>query len=325
MQRYQFISAENVIAKFLRDFRGLDVHEGDAIEWIAEALGFMKMVQASEEAVAFVEVKDYQIDLPRGLHYIIQIVRDNHWSPQTKEECTLKDLVELVESEGPCEKGWLKTAVPIDCDGKIIGDYEVAYYRPFFDLQYPFVNWADILKKYSRYTPVRLANHSFFNSLVCSVESPGLYNSTDLEYTIVQDKLRFSFKEGFVAVAYTRQMIDKETGYPMIPDDEDARAAISYYLAWKVKQREAYLQREGAAPLSKDAEAHWKRYRLQFVSKTKMPFGADQHQNLSEGNTYLLPNRNRYYGYFGRIGKAEKRTFSDPNGRQANFNIFRGV
>lgn len=65
---------------------------------------------------------------------------------------------------------------------------------------------------------------------MCQTEdSQGLYNDTTYsndEYTVIQDQLRFSFKEGLVAVAYIRTKVDIETGYPMIPDDESAKAAL---------------------------------------------------------------------------------------------------
>ena len=79
MQKYQYIPLDSILAKFGRDFRGLDVNEIDAIEWIAEALGFIKNVSTSEHKVFFLEVKNYHVDLPIGLHYITQIARNNQW------------------------------------------------------------------------------------------------------------------------------------------------------------------------------------------------------------------------------------------------------
>ncbi len=140
-----------------------------------------------------------------------------------------------------------------------------------------------------------------------------LYSSCQDEYTIVQDQLRFSFKEGFVALAYLRQVTDEETGYPMIPDDESAKAAITYYLAWKFKQREAYNHREGAAQLSVDAEQHWLKYIKQFKAKTKMPSTIDDLEDLKNESNYIIPRRRRYDNFFGKLGTAEQRPFNNPN------------
>jgi hypothetical protein len=206
--------------------------------------------------------------------------------------------------------------VLLDCQGEMIADPEVGYYRPYFDLQYEYLGWVHSKSFRTKFTPVRLANHTFFNTLVCQNEaSNGLYNNTNYladEYTIVEDQLRFSFKEGLVAVAYLRSKVDLETGYPMVPDDESAKAAITYYLGWKVKEREAWNHREGAMQIAQIAEARWLKYIKQFRNKAKMPWGTDEYEDLMEQGNYLLPRNKRYYGFFGKLGRAEDRIFNDP-------------
>lgn len=314
MQKFQFTKIDSILSKFQRDFRGLDINEGDAIEWIGEALGFMKIVSASEEAIAFIEVKNFHAPIPNGLHYITQIARNNNWEKPADTKCcmdeTLSCLTESSEVVAP-------SPVTENCQGELSPGFEIAYYRPFFDLQYEYLQWASSKARATQYSPVRLANHTFFNTLVCKEENmEHLYcqgcDAYD-EYTIVQDQLRFNFESGFIAVAYIRQMIDDATGYPMIPDDESARAAITYYLGWKVKEQEGWNHREGSMQLAQLAEAKWLKYIKQFKSKAKMPTGVDQYQNLMEQSKYLIPRQNRYYGFFGKLGRAEDRPFNDPN------------
>jgi len=297
MAKYQFIPLDSILAKYHRDFRGLGINEGDAIEWIGEALGFAKMHGQSEEAIAYIEVKNYQCDIPNGLHYVIQVARNNSWTPANKEVCSPKAIVESLDCA--------KRPPIINCEGAILEDYEVAYYRPFFDLQYEYTGWANKMYCDRQYTPVRLSNSSFFNTLVCTLpETEGLYTTSQDEYTVVQDQLRFSFKEGFIAVSYLRQMTDPKTGYPMVPDDESAKSAITYYLAWKFKQREMYNHREGAAALSMDAEQHWLKYIKQFKAKTKMPSTIDDLEDLKVQSSYLIPRRRRYDNFFGKINAS---------------------
>lgn len=319
--RFQYVTVDTILSKYLRDFRGVELNEDEAIEWIGEALGFMKMSSASEEGIAFLEVKNFQAALPNGLHYIIQVARNNAWSPTDTESCTPQIIAENLipaTTTDSCCGGWTEDLVAVDCQGELIGDQEIAYYRPYFDLQYEYLGWVHSKAFRTKFTPVRLANHTFFNTLVCQTEnSAGLYSentaSSSDEYTIVGDQLRFSFKEGYVAVAYLRQRVDQETGYPMIPDDESAKAAITYYLGWKTKEREAWNHREGAMQLAQSAEARWLKYIKQFRNKAKMPFGTDEYEDLMEQSNYLLPRNKRYYGFFGKLGKAEDRIFNDPN------------
>lgn len=319
-QRFQYVTVDTILSKYLRDFRGNELNEDDAIEWIGEALGHMKMASLSEEAIAFLEVKNYQAELPNGLHYIIQVAKNNAWTPTEKTVCTPQVIIEELEPENisECPDCQQPSTPPIllDCQGEPIGDTEIAYYRPYFDLQYEYLGWVHSKSFRTKFTPVRLANHTFFNTLVCqNKNSDGLYNNTNYladEYTIVEDQLRFSFKEGLVAVAYLRSKVDLETGYPLVPDDESAKAAITYYLSWKVKEREAWNHREGAMQIAQVAEARWLKYIKQFRNKAKMPWGTDEYEDLMEQGNYLLPRNKRYYGFFGKLGRAEDRIFNDP-------------
>jgi hypothetical protein len=325
MQKYQFVSSDTILAKYHRDFRGLDILESDAIEWIGEALGFAKMPGVLKENVAFVEVKNHRATLPVGYQYIIQIARDNDWTPETKEECTLPAIAEalqqdcdLPECRNNCDFGLLKNAVPVDCQGNIIGDYEVAYYRPFFNLQFEYNMWNNSKLKHSRYTAVKLSNHSFFKSLVCQEVDSTIYNRSTDEYTIEHNSLIFSFKEGFVAIAYLGNMLDPETGYPMIPDDEPAKAAITYYIGWKVKERECWNHREGSCQLAEKAEAKWLKYIKQFKNNTKMFHIVDELVNFKNENQYFIPRIDREQTFFGNMGDRENKAFLDPSFRNPN-------
>ncbi len=305
MQKYQYITTDSILAKYHRDFRGIGINEGDAIEWIGEALGFIKMASASEETIIFAEVINHHADIPIGLHYIVQIARKNDWekepnscNPEVIVPCLQQAIVDCVD----CENEIISCAEPV-CN-------ENEPYQPHFGLAFPYQTWVRSGYYRKTWTPVRLANNSFYNSLVCKTPEhlEHLYDSCSSEYTIVEDKLRFSFKSGYVAIACLRQKMD-EKGYPMIPDDEYAKAAITYYMVWKMKQREAYNHREGAAALSKDAETQWGSYIKKFKNKTKMPFGVDQYQNLLEQSYYMIPNHKKYYGFFGNLGRSENRPF----------------
>ena len=317
-QRFQFVTVDTIISKYLRDFRGMEFSEDDAIEWIGEALGFMKVTALSEEVVAFLEVKNYQAPLPNGLQYIIQVARNNSWSPTDTSSCTPESTVSSLEEENckDCvECGGCKDYITLDCEGRPIDGDEIAYYRPYFDLQYEYMDWVYSKAFRSTYTPVRLSNHNFFNSIVCTENeemSSGLYSSVDDEYTVVDNQLRFSFKEGFVALSYLRSKSDPDTGYPLVPDNEAVKAAITYYIGWKTKERECWNHREGACQIAQIAEQRYLKYIKQAKNSMKMPFGLDEHQNLMEQGNYVLPNHKRYYGFFGNLGKAEDRVFNDP-------------
>jgi hypothetical protein len=324
MQKFQFVTVDTILAKYSRDFRGLGINTDDAIEWVGEALGFMKIAAASEEAVAFVEVKNYQVEIPKGLHYILQIGRKDNW---TREE-PASAIIEGISSKGDencadCGVD-INSLVLVDADGRIIVNQDVDYYRPYFDVKHDYSKWTHSSFKKNNFSPVTLSDASFFNSIVSKEQDKkGLYLASSNEYTIVQDQLRFNFKEGFVSIAYYRQMVDCTTGYPMVPDDESAKAAITYYLGWKTKEREGWNHREGSMQLAQIAEARWLKYIKQFKNKAKMPQGLDQYQKLLEGSFSLLPNHKKYYGYFGKKSNNNysNNNYTNNNGTFVNKNI----
>ena len=127
--------------------------------------------------------------------------------------------------------------------------------------------------------------------------------------------LRFSFQEGFVAIAHLRQVTDKETGWPMIPDNVSFKEGIFRYIAMKLIEKDCMNGREASCGKVDRAEAKWDWYCGQASSVDKMIHGEDEHQNLLEQRSYILPRNNRYYGFFGNLGKREFRKYNDPMGR----------
>lgn len=313
MEKYQFIPLESILAKYHRDFRGLDIPESDGIEWIGEALGFMKITSVAEEAVAYVEVVKNHCDIPKNIHNIIQIAKNNDWDVAVADTVTPSTIIDAVTTEDCASCG---DYIAVDCHGIPIGTREQRYYMPYFDLQGEYYAWRSSAAYKESWTPIVLGNHSFFDSLVCRPDEldTAVYENTNVhdEYTVAGDKLRFSFESGFIAIAYLRQRVDLSTGYPLVPDNEYARNAITYYMAWKMNQRACYSHRQGACQLADRAEIQWNKYIKRFKNNAKMPTGVDQHQNLMQQSRYLLPRLNRYYGFFGKLGRPEERPFTNP-------------
>lgn len=322
MSRYKYVSIDRIFSKLIRDVKD-DFSEGDVIEWCGEALEFIQATRSYEEAVAFIEVKNHQCKLPAGLHAIIQVARNNRWGgPADDALCPAKLATEAASSSSDTPD----IPVAIDCNGMPQNAFDVAYYRPFFDLKWEYQFWLGCGTYREKYTPVRLSTNSFFNSLVCTETlHQNIYQHSVDEYTIVTgDTLRFSFREGSVAVSYLRQVLDPETGYPMIPDDISYTTAITKYITMKMFEREFYNGRQGAGQKMQKAEVDWQWYCKQASNKDLMPFGVDEHQNLLDQRSYILPQQNRYYGFFGKMNQPEVRRYNDPDNRNWHGYYFRG-
>jgi hypothetical protein len=282
MSTLKYVTIDRVFSKISRDLKGTETNEGDVIEWIGEALEFLEVPQILVEDVKFLKVVDYHTEMPEGLHMITQIAKHATSTPIAQNEEVLSDV------DDP----------------------------DFLNLDWTYNVWtsSDIYLK--NYTPVRLATGNFFNTLVCKEKDDSLYNSCDDEYTIIgetEKKLRFNFIEGDVAVSFLKNSVDEETGYPLIPENISYLSAIVYYLKWKIAEMHEWAGRDGWASKADKAEVRWSKYARQAKNYMKMPKTLDQYQNLLEQSHNLIPNHNRYYNYFGNLGKRQVRNFQMTN------------
>jgi hypothetical protein len=310
MSKYNYVPIDTIFSKLVRDLGEEHINESDIIEWSAEALEAIGAVTLYEEAVTFLEVKDYQVELPRGLHAIIQIAKSNAPYVPTKDFICARKMFEEVQEEKGIEPCPPREGVKLDCNGEFAEPFDVAYYRPFYSIPYDYVDWR-MSAHYRGFSPVRLANHTFFNSVVCQeMDRDAIYQSCTDEYTLIQKQFaRFNFKEGLVAIAYIRQVVDKETGYPMIPDHYSYKTAITKYITYRIMERQFYAGREGSQGRMQKAEADWHWYCKQAGNDALMPNGIDDLQNILESRYYLLPDLGKYYSFFGNLGRPQNNNF----------------
>lgn len=310
-----YVSIDRIFSKLIRDATD-QFNEGDVIEWCGEALEFIQAVRSYEEAVAFIEVRNHQCALPSGLHAIIQVARNHCWKG-TADDTLCPQLLISEATKNPLDTPSASIPVALDCNGEPINAFDLAYYRPFFDLKFEHDLWCGHPRYTKCFAPVRLATSTFFNNLVCrEVNHDRIYRSSIDEYTPIQKKfLRFSFKEGIVAVSYLRQIVDEETGYPMIPDNISYTTAITKYILMMMAQKEFFNNREGSGSKLQKFEVDWQWYCKQASNSDMMPNGIDEHQNLLDQRSYILPARNNYYNFFGSMARPEVRNYNDPDHR----------
>lgn len=332
MEQIRYTSIDRIFSRVIRDLGVDNVNESDLVEWSGEALEAIGAVSAYEETVAFIEVKNHQIELPAGFHSLIQVARNHCYNgPEDKSLICPSNVVEKIIAEEParminpcnCDNahscdcnGTRVDYTLLDCNGTPITGYDIAYYRPYFDLQYEYYQWNSNSFYKNCYSPIRLSNNSFFNSIVCEEEDKSIYLNSIDEYTIVRGEvLRFSFKEGSVALSFLKQSVDAETGYPMVPDHYSYVTAIIKYITLRIMERDFYAGREGAQGRMQKAEADWHWYCKQAGNYALMPKGIDQWQNISDARNYILPKRNSYNNFFGKLSRPENRKWNDPNNR----------
>lgn len=298
----KYRSINTIFASIGRDIHQYSISDGEVIEWCGRALEEIQSPNVYETDVAFVEVADYKCDLPKHLHVILQIAKNNLWSGTgvTAEEVLTDPTIEIGD-----------TPVALDQNGLPLNAYDLAYYRPYFSLEGEYNILGNSSEVFSKFSPVRLANHTFFHSLVAQEEGfEDLYSASRDEYTIVEDVLKFSFVEGQVAIAYLKQKLDCD-GYPMIPDSNSSVTAIEKYIKYKLREIDFEQGRQGSEMRLQKAESDWHWYCRQAKNENMLPQTIDEWENLMQQRSYLLPQTNRYYGFFGKLATKENRNLPD--------------
>lgn len=316
MEKFNFVSVDTIFSKLYRDLRGLEVEETDIIEWIGEALAFVRAPSINEEAVAFIEVADNVADIPTGLKIILQVARNNSYVAPTDELSPASVLSELTDDTP-------QDGIELTNDLGLPDEFNIAYYRPYYDLKYEYEGWIASNYYKGSYSPVRLSNNTFFKSIVAMETDPELkriYTSSTDEYTLIgtypNNKLLFNFTTGYVAVSYIRAKVDENTGYPLIPDDISFISAITYYVKWKLAERMRWFGIDGGEREAKYAEQAWLKYIRQANNRAKMLETIDDYQDVMEQSLHLIPRTRLYNGFFGNLGREELRRFNNPDGRR---------
>lgn len=306
MKTQKYTTIDRVFSKVLRLIPEKFFNESDIIEYTGEVLEKMSTFHLLEGDVRILKINNFEADLP-DLRRIIQVVR-LHSYKEKNDECedeiieTKKEIKVTNSTCDECENSILR----------IISLLEQAQIRQKSD----FIP-LNALMNYERYTdnvldvtPVRLSNHTFFNSIVCP-EDYNIYRSCVDEYNIVgtiHKKIRTSFKEGYIAISYLRYPIDEQTGYPLVPEDENVLSAIAYYIAWKIAEFNTWSGERQYFTLSQDFERKYKKYSILAISLLKMPLTLDEEQNRLEGNK-IVPDITTYYSHNSNISKFQFLTY----------------
>lgn len=309
MRETAFTTVDRILSKLSRDIRNTDLNESDVIEWIGEALEFLKVESIQKQHVIFLEVQNYTAIIPKGFQMVLQIVRNNDFVKEV--HCKpIKVIQSITENNEDIDD---EDIIVINEKGFVIEEDGIVDYRVGFDLKLNYNQWINNSYYKRQFTPVRLSNNTLFNSIVAKEKISTCNNCKD-EYTIVgtiEKCLRFNFEEGQIAMAYLKNAIDCETGYPLVPDNISYITAITYYVQWKIAQYNEWNGREGFARLAQDKERLWLKYCKQATNYAKMPKSIDDYQDLLEASHYTIPDHNKYYGYFGNLGKTNQLNYQN--------------
>jgi hypothetical protein len=302
----KYISIQALMDRIYRNTGFKDITEGDVATWASEALGFTNAVSSLEQRVAFGEVIDNKISIPKGLKFIRKIAMHTNFNKNWNTEgicgfgdAFMKDVnkscpsPDIIKQDKCCEK------IELDCNGCPINLAGTVYYRPFFDVDYLHSKLYSHPFYCNNYTPIRLGNDAFFSSLVCKDEEC-MYSPECPTYTIIgKCQILFSFEEGSVAISYYRYPLDS-SGYPLIPDEISFISAIIAYIRFIKAQ--IYFDTNISDPAAwrkkQDAESSWQWYCGQANEYALLPNSEDEYDLIYANRDNYLPKES----YFGHIG-----------------------
>ena len=330
-------SIHALFMKLARNYT-FNLEEDDVIDWAGDAIEHMGIgALKPDEKVVFLEVNNFHVDLPQYVHQIVQIAKDNGSiiapdkivSPIPSNEvqsdsntntdaCSCQVVNEVKIHSIDCHN----QAVPIDKEGRPLEAYDVAYYRPFYDLHYLHNSWFNSTTYHNRYTPVRLSNHTFFNSIVCEENESLMSNCMGDEYTIIAgDLLRFNFKQGRIALSCLMHPLD-EQGWPKVEGGISAMEAIEWYCVWKICTKLYYDGQDGYERKMDRAEKNWHHYCQQAGSNNMMIAGIDEWENFTAQNIQTIPKLHKYNNFFGTLNRRERKLYNMTNKVKTGFHYY---
>ena len=131
--------------------------------------------------------------------------------------------------------------------------------------------------------------------------------ATDLTYSINNDNITLSVKEGDICLSYLAYPLDDE-GFPLIPDNVSFKEAVKRYMAMKLDYQ-AWRQEPnngGLKALKEDSDREWCWYVGQAGNKAKMP-NISQMESLKNQMVKLRPEFNEFSNFFKSLGTQEQR------------------
>ena len=111
-------------------------------------------------------------------------------------------------------------------------------------------------------------------------------------YKIMGNKIQFSFEEGLVRVHYQGLVVDEE-GYPMIPDNENFKTALYWYILMMLIGA-GYEHKIFSYQF---AEAQFEKYGGRALAEIKFP-SLDEKARIHRSLTRLVPPHHFYEDFF---------------------------
>ena len=144
---------------------------------------------------------------------------------------------------------------------------------------------------------MRWATHTFFKGYHnCDLD---VRATSDLTYTVNNNYIFTSFKEGKVCMAYRAVPLD-ENGLPLIPDTQSVIEYLKWFCAEKIAFNLFLTDKYTETKLSYFQANHQLWFR-KARAEAKMPQSMDEWESLKNSRVKLLPRFFEHNSFFGHL------------------------
>jgi|SRR5687767_857831 len=309
MYNGKLVNSNFLIERIYRDFN-LDwsINISDAIEWISEALSELKVpcfyvdkctdgnIELGHQD--YITIENGRGKLPCDLFSITQTAAVNtcenyqgtvrsyitgiaYCDINTGETCTTGDCSDLC-CDLTCSQEDCNTCSTCNSTSDCSCNPCTTYYS---------------------YTPMRW-NTSTFYKTYHGTNLDFLCNS-DLTYTVNNNYIFTSFKEGKVCMAYKAIPTD-EDGLPMIPDQQSVINYVTWYVGNKIAFQ-SWTMGKIADKVYEEYKAYMQLYYMKARNEGKMPKSLDEWQSYASQRLRTIPNYMEHKTFFRNLQRPERR------------------
>lgn len=248
-------------------------NEQRLVEDCMRAVDLIGAVPTYQPAIRLLRVENYKACLPLDCLQIIQVAHKNSW---TITEDELEQVREMLGFDND----------PTEDDSTL-----------------PLQVILDSRRYRNMWTPLKLSTNTFALSVHCD-GCVNFNSNCPYEYTVTPDgSMTFSFKDGYICVAYYAYPKDCNGNY-LIPDIEDYKEALKNYCimtSWELRWN---MKEEGASERYMKYQQLWGLFKAKATASLRMP-DISNAENLKNIHTKLIPNTRRFNNFFSSMNEEE--------------------
>lgn len=238
------------------------------LEWLAHGFRKLNIPIALEPKTAQLEVVTHKATLPSDFKYLTQVVHVNQIT-QLESDTFLAETIDPPEN----------------------------------------TTWTlATLNSFRDFTPMRLSSNPF-HSTICLDENQLVYCTDCLhEFSISPSLvLTTTLESGTILVSYLGYATALN-GDMLIPNDENLKEALLYYVLYRYWLAKDMMMEQGAAQRMQHYLAMWQTASVKATGNLTLP-DINQLENIKANHNRLVPRENKFQQFFTTLGNRENVNF----------------